>query len=246
MSDLNFPIVILIIALSVFFSVVAAGFFVVRKLLSGKYKNREELLENLARQINFKYISDFHRDIPDHLKSFHELSRNRSYEVLNLIEGNQNNCKWQVFQIQQTETRPGKHALISTTVSFSMVYSALADDLKLPRFALGSAGKVRETGSFKGLSKIELSGFSDFNRYFFLSGQDENAIKKLFTSEVIDYLTNLSDPILMEAEENRAVFYCPSMGGFSDGSEFMEIPAKLMFSSAILANFREAADNEGK
>ena len=241
MSDANFSVIILIIALSIFFSVIAAGFWVVKKLSSGKTEKKEGLFEDLARQINFSYIPDIDENLLDEFNGFHELSRDRSYEVLNLIEGMQDSRKWQVFELQQTETRPGKRTLISTTIGFSMIYSVEVNGLNLPRFVLGSAGKVREMGFFRGFSKSELSEFPDFNRFFFLSGEDENAIENLFSSELIEYLSKLSDPILMEADGNRVVFYRPSMGPFSDSSELMEIPARLMIFGGIISKLREAA-----
>lgn len=240
-SDSNIPIIILVIALSVFFSVVAAAFFVVKKLLSGKTEKKEALFEDLARQISFTHIPDIDGNLLDKFRGFHELSRNRSYEILNLIEGMQDNGKWRIFELKQTETRPGKRALISTTIGFTMVYSVEVNGLNLPRFVLGSAGKVRETACFQGLSKLELSKFPDFNRFFFLSGKDEIALKNLFTSELVEYLIKLPDPILMEADGNMAVFYRPSMGPFSDSSELMEIPARLMFFGGIISKFRETA-----
>lgn len=241
MPEVNFSTIILVIALSIFFSVVAAGFWVVKKLLSGKTEIKEGLFEDLARQINFTYIPDISGNLPDRFREFHELSRNRSYEILNFIEGMQDSLKWQVFELQQTETRPGDHALISTTMGFSMVYSAEMNNIKLPRFVLGSAGKVRELGYFKGFSKLDLPEFPDFNRFFFLSGEDEIALENLFTPELVEYLVQLAEPILMEADGNTVVFYRPSMGPFSNNSELMEIPAKLMFFGGILSKFREAA-----
>ncbi len=241
MSGDNFTIIILIIALSVFFSAVAAGIWVTKKLLSGKTEIKEGLFEDLARQINFTYIPDIDGNFIDRFKNFHELSRNRSYEILNLIEGMQDSLKWQVFELQQTETRPGDRALISTTIDFTMIYSVEANNLNLPRFVLGSAGKVRESGYFKGFSKLDLPEFADFNRFFFLSGEDELALENLFKPELVEYLIELPEPILMEADGNRVVFYRLSMGPFSNNSDMMEIPAKLMFFGGILLKFREAA-----
>ena len=61
-------------------------------------------------------------------------------------------------------------------------------DMDIPVFTLDKEGLLQLIYSLAGFKDISIENHPDFNRRFNLSGEDENAIRELFSDEMVLFL----------------------------------------------------------
>jgi len=98
----------------------------------------------------------------------------------NLLKDAENDCS--VFDLEWTEGAFIAKEVVKTT----MMHVKL--DMDIPVFTLDKEGLLQLIYSLAGFKAISIENHPDFNRRFNLSGENENAIRELFTDEMVLFL----------------------------------------------------------
>ena len=240
----NTILIIFLIGMGVFFAAVTAAIYTIFHLMKGKTENQKKIFQEMSQKLGFNYIDNPGEYFKNKYSNFSEFSGERNYNMMNLLEGVFNGTKWELFEVRQSETKPGERALVKTTIDFFMVFCCHLEGFTLPKFALGSASKMRERDFFRNLDTIEIQEVKDLKRFFILKGKDKPALQKLFSKDLIGYLKNLKNPLLMEGEGDRVIFFIPSPGPFAESDDFKDTPNKLSEFKEVVEKFRESSQKE--
>ena len=161
--------------------------FAIRKILpfaklspvEGNLTKRQLLLKNTAADFKWDYIPEKNKKTT-FLSNF-VFFRNREiryfYNQLKAIDK-----KDELMDVEFTEGAFIARELIKATVMHIRL------NRKVPIFTLDKEGLIKYIYSLAGFKDISIGNHTDFNRRFYLSGEKSQAIRELFTDELILFL----------------------------------------------------------
>ncbi len=143
------------------------------------FTKRQEDLKNTAKDYHWEYIPKKNTNTA-FLRSFVFFkTRSISYYYNNLLDRDKN-CS--VFDLEFTEGAFIAKEVVKTTV----MYVKLVHEI--PVFTLDKEGLLRFLYGLAGFKDIDIEHHPDFNRRFYLSGPDTEAIKSFFSDELVLFL----------------------------------------------------------
>lgn len=163
-------------------------------------RKRRRGLEEFARYQGFSYqkkaepLTDFGK-----IKIF---DKGRMPKVSNLITGSRSGVQFEIFDYQYTEGGGQNSATHRQTVAV-----AFSQQMDLPRFFLAPENFFHKIGKKFGMQDINFENFPIFSEYYLLKGDDEAAVRAVFTPGVLEYFQGNKVKQSLEGEGNRLVFY---------------------------------------
>lgn len=166
----------------------------------GYEKKRRQGFENFARYQGFMFQEKAEPIAGSgNIKLF---SKGRMPKVKNLITGNRSGVQFQIFDYQYTEGGGQNSATHRQTVGV-----ATLSGLELPHFYLAPENIFHKIGKKFGMQDINFDHFPAFSDYYLLKGDDEEAVRALFSPGVLEYLQGNKLKQILEGDGNRLVFY---------------------------------------
>src|SRR5262245_40812954 len=169
-------------------------------------KKRREALQALAGELGFEFFPQGDRDLQASLSSFHLLQQGHSKRLYNLMRGSANDLEVQIFDYTYV-TGGGKnsHTWHQTVICFELPQDCL------PHFSLRPESVWHKIGSWFGYQDINFESHPTFSNKYLLRGSDEDAIRTLFTDDVLEWFeetNNLSgegsgDQLLVYRQAHR-------------------------------------------
>lgn len=161
--------------------------FAIRKLLPFAkigslerfFTKRQSLLAAMATELHWSY-SPKKNATTKFLKDFVFFKTRQIPYVYNTLL--QKEKKYKVFDVEFTEGAFIAHEVVKTTVMYIQL------DKTIPVFTLDKEGLLEFIYGLAGFKDIQLQNHPDFNKRFFLSGENEAEIKPLFTDDLILFL----------------------------------------------------------
>ncbi|CAM4145669.1 SulP family inorganic anion transporter [Zobellia nedashkovskayae] len=161
--------------------------FAIRKVLPihklkqiGRYfTKRQGLLESTAKELKWTYNAKKNKKTK-FLSSFVFFRRRQIPYIYNTLSDKQG--KYNLFDVEFTEGAFIAYEVVKTTV----MHMQLEDEI--PVFTLDKEGLLDFKYSLAGFKDIDLDNHPDFNKRFYLSGENPENIKALFTDELILFL----------------------------------------------------------
>ncbi|MGP1991776.1 SulP family inorganic anion transporter [Zobellia laminariae] len=161
--------------------------FAIRKVLPinklkqiGRYfTKRQGLLESTAKELKWTYNAKKNKKTK-FLNSFVFFRRRQIPYIYNTLSDKQG--KYNLFDVEFTEGAFIAYEVVKTTV----MHMQLEEDI--PVFTLDKEGLLDFKYSLAGFKDIDLDNHPDFNKRFYLSGENSENIKALFTDELILFL----------------------------------------------------------
>ena len=161
--------------------------FAIRKILPlnklnpiGRYfTKRQDLLKATAKELKWSYNTKKNKNTR-FLRDFvffrtHEIPY--VYNTLSDTEG-----KYKLFDVEFTEGAFIAREVVKTTVMH------LSLENEIPIFTLDKEGLLEFIYSLAGFRDIDIDNHADFNKRFYLSGENPQEIKQLFTDDLILFL----------------------------------------------------------
>lgn len=185
----------------IIFFIGVAAFIVAAILLSWLYeRKRTQDLKALAASLKFTFSA---RDnaVLEMMYPFHLFSQGRSQKVTNIMRGNANDIEAIIMDYQYT-TGSGKnsHTWNQTVIAFRSPF------LNLPSFTLRPENVFHKIGEVFGYQDIDFASHSTFSRRYLLQGNDENAVRALFTDALLSRYDQ-SKGLSTEGDGDIFIFY---------------------------------------
>lgn len=164
-------------------------------------KQRTEDLKGLADELGLPFHPKGDQSLVSALSSLHLFSQGRARKTKNMIHGDTDEVELGIFDYQFT-TGSGKnsHTYRQTVVCFR------SSQLKLPHFEMRPQHFFHAIGKVFGYQDIDFDTHPVFSKNFVLRGSDEEAVRRLFTTDVLSYLEGKTG-ISVEAQGEFLVFY---------------------------------------
>ena len=180
-------------------AVVALAIFFICLLLYAlvSERRRREGLERASLEMGFTYTPKAAIELPD-MELF---EKGHSKKKKNLLTATRNDIKWSLFDYQFSSGRSAQHQ----TVVMAQV------DRELPKFSLSRRHFYHKFGKIAGFKEIIFDEYPEFSQEYYLKGEDETAIRQLFTSHVILTITNQPLENHVEAKGNFIIMYTPNI-----------------------------------
>ena len=146
---------------------------------------RSEALRLVANELGLSYSNDRFElsDLFNRFeRSFHLFSHGRSDKLRNLMQGESGEAKVAIFDYSYV-IRSGKS---SRTVAQTVIHFRLDQD-SLPAFSLRPEQIWHEVGGWFGYQDIDFGSHPVFSRNYLLRGEDETAVRRLFTEPILNF-----------------------------------------------------------
>ena len=171
---------------------------------------RRRHLSEFADELKLQFFPDLGRlkstkpqdpPLKTQLASFQLASVGRAQRVRNVIFGDAGGTEIAIFDYQYT-TGSGKN---SKTRRQSVMYMCNQGQ-QFPQFLVRPEGFLDKIGGMLGFKDINFDDHPQFSAAFVLNGQDEAAVRKLFTPDLMNFFMQHRD-MTIEAHGDKMVFY---------------------------------------
>ncbi len=188
-----FPLAIIVLVFGLF------GFFMYYSYRQEKQRTAD--LQRAADELGFEFLPTDDSSFLANLTGFPLFSQGRSKRLFNLMRGKTKNLNVSVFDYSYvTGSGKHRHTWRQTVVCFQI------DGAGLPTFSLGPENVWHKIGTWFGYQDINFASHPLFSKNYLLRGQAEEAIRNLFTEEVLAfYETN--PKLTTEGDQDRLLVY---------------------------------------
>jgi hypothetical protein len=164
-------------------------------------RKRAEAMERVAGELGLEYRAVGSDGLVEQLSGFELFSKGRGKKVVNMLQGGSGDRRLAIFDYQYT-TGGGKHTQTYRTT----VLSLRSDGSEWPSFILRRKQPGDAIASWFRGRGIEFAGRPTFSKRYLLRGEDEPAIRTVFTEPVVDYFEE-NPGLFVEAAGNEVLVY---------------------------------------
>ncbi|WP_291870892.1 SulP family inorganic anion transporter [Maribacter sp.] len=143
------------------------------------FTKRQKLLKSTAKEYHWKYVPKKNPKT-DFLSNFIFFRTREIPYIYNALKDKDN--KFKVVDVEFTEGAFIAREVVKTTIMHIQL------DKEIPIFTLDKEGLLDFIYGLAGFKDITINNHPDFNKRFYLSGENETTIKELFTNELILFL----------------------------------------------------------
>lgn len=167
-----------------------------------KEKKRREELKKVSALLGFSFTPRPEEDITASFINLKMFQKGHSRKAYNVLRGKWGSNHWMIFDYKYT-TGGGKSSSTHTqTIACSML-----GNVSLPAFNMGPESIFHRIGDKLGFHDIDFSSHHEFSKKYLLKGNNEEAVRKLFASWILDYFQNRDRIVSIEADGDRILFY---------------------------------------
>ena len=183
-------------------SVIGSGvslWFMEREGLAAQKRTHalQHTLRDFARELNLKFDPEGHAELHESLKRFHLATLGPYSTMKNLMYGQRDGTDIALFEYRY---QAGKSFRSQTVIWMQR------RGTRMTEFALRPESGWNQLASWFGHGDINFASHPHFSRDYLLRGDDESAIRELFTDEVLNFYESHSE-LITEGEGNKLLFY---------------------------------------
>jgi carbonic anhydrase len=154
---------------------------VVRYIMLRQQARRTQEMQSVAGQLGWQFAPAASFDSIPAVREFHLFSRGRHRHIRNLMSGRRGEHHVAVFDYQYTVGSANSRRTHRQTV-----VHVHTPGMRIPRFELRPEQVFHRVGSMLGYQDIDLKRHPEFSRNYLLRGPDEEAVRAVFKSDVVD------------------------------------------------------------
>jgi hypothetical protein len=164
-------------------------------------KKRTEAFKQAAEELGFDFLPKGDGRLMGELGRFHLFSQGHSRRLYNLLRGEASGLEVAIFDYSYT-VGAGKHQQTwnQTVVCFHL------PDADLPQFSLRPESIWHKIGQWFGYQDINFDSHPAFSKNYLLRGGDEEAIRELFTPDVLEFYEGQTG-LSTEGGGSRLLYY---------------------------------------
>ena len=168
------------------------------ELSSRAAKQHSDAMQVIARSLNLKFNPDGNEKLHQSLQRFHLATLGHYSSMTNLLYGQRDGTDIAIFEYEYPR---GKNNIIRQTVIWMQ-----RPGTRLTEFSLRPESVWNQLGGWSGHGDINFDSRPNFSRDYLLRGDDEEAIRELFTDDVLSFYERHPE-LTTEGEGNKLLFY---------------------------------------
>jgi len=174
---------------------------VILLIVRQREKARSAQLEVVSDELGLQFQSEGNPEIQDLHNHFRLFDQGHARKNRNVMSGQTENVGITIFEYRYT-TGGGKNQEThqQTLISFH------SPTLSLPKFELRPENLFHKIGQMFGYKDIDFDTHPLFSKRYLLRGQDEDAVRELFTSEVLEFFES-QKKVSVEAAGDRLIYF---------------------------------------
>lgn len=161
-------------------------------------KQHTDAMRNISRNLNLKFDPEGHQELHESLKRFHLATLGPYSTMSNLMYGQRDGIDIAIFEYEYPR---GRNNTIRQTVIWMQRRGT-----KMTEFSLRPEGVWNQLGGWSGHGDINFDSHPRFSRDYLLKGDDEAAIRELFTDDVLEFYERHAE-LITEGEGNKLLLY---------------------------------------
>jgi MFS superfamily sulfate permease-like transporter len=150
----------------------------VSNIIKSGLTKRQSHIEDFAQDYGLNYSSNKQKEV-QFLNKFHFFRTKSIHYIYNQLS-----TKNSIIKIFDIEFSEGEF-IAKETVRTTMLHMSLRE--KIPEFTLDREGFLEKVYAFAGFKDIPVHKHNDFNKRFYLLGEDTKAIKSYFNDDIIHF-----------------------------------------------------------
>ena len=166
-------------------------------------KKRRKEMGEAAESLGLEYSVDGHSQLLSQIADFSLFNSGRSRKNTKVITGETDEVRIAIFDYQYT-TGSGKNS----HTHHQSVIALQSPKLVMPRFRMRPEGMFDKLGSMVGAADIDFESHPNFSRMFVLRGDDEEAIRRFFSNELLNFFEGYSG-YSVEGRNGALILYRP-------------------------------------
>ena len=164
-------------------------------------KARSEKLKAVADQLGLQFHLDGDIAVRNAIGQLRLFNQGHGRKTRNMLSGRTEDVDVAIFGYRY-KTGSGKHQHThqQTVISFQSPH------LSLPEFELRPEHVFHKIGQAFGYKDIDIASHPEFSKRYVLRGQNEAAIREMFTPELLEFLESQKG-VSIEAPNNQLIYY---------------------------------------
>ncbi|MFH2138047.1 MAG: hypothetical protein ABII88_06015 [Candidatus Omnitrophota bacterium] len=164
-------------------------------------KKRAEEIKKSADLLNFTFASQ-QQELLNALSDFKLFGIGYSRKALNVLHGENENIEWTVFDYQYSLSSGRRSVTYTQTVAYTEIAG-----LSIPKFFIEAESFLHRLGDMIDQGDVNFEEFPVFSKKYILKADDEAAIRKFFTPEIIKFFESRNSAVTVEASGNKIIIY---------------------------------------
>jgi len=193
MEDQLFVLVLILAGAAVMVIVIAFAYLSERR--------RTEALAEIAGGLGFTFSPKDNEAFLSRFSGLYLFSHGRSKKIQNLMRGTFSGVDVAIFDYKYvTGSGKNSHTWRQSVICFEV------QDCTFPTFSLRPEKVWHKLGSAFGAQDIDFEDYPTFSSHYLLRGDDEGAIRRLFTPQVLEFYATVKGACA-EGSSHRLLFY---------------------------------------
>ncbi|NQU98942.1 hypothetical protein HQ533_05755 [Candidatus Woesearchaeota archaeon] len=167
-------------------------------------KKRRQAMSEEAVRIGFSFEPKGDDGFVEKLLVFKSFKKGHRHRAKNVLKGRRNSLSWSIFDYRYS-VGYGKHSR-----TYNQTVAMVNLGIMAPSFYLTKGSFLHKLGSTFGYRDIDFESNPEFSKKYYLSGQDEQAIRKLFSSNILNFFGSVEVKFTVEAEGDKLVVFRPN------------------------------------
>jgi hypothetical protein len=173
---------------------------IILHLWQGRKSQRRSAMRLAAGELGFALAAWDDGVVVSDLSSSYLSSRVRFRTIENVMRGISNDLEVKIFDFGYVRSEYDGQRSMQTVICFR------SPQLDLPAFCLRPKNVLHQIAKLFGFQDLVIAGRAQFSKTYLLRGQDQAAVRKLFTDDVVAYYER-STSLFTEGDGNQLLFY---------------------------------------
>jgi len=184
-------------------------------------KKRTKKLKNMTLGSGLHWIENPDEDFIEKNSGFKLFSMGHSRKIYNVSRGRYSNRRWHYFDYKYT-TGGGK-----SSNTFNMTVALVDLEQELPSFVLQDENIFHKIGEILGFKDIDFETHPSFSNNYRLKGDDEDAIRELFSTHILSHFESKEIKYTIEVCSDKMIVYLEKRIPVNDYRQFIEDAANI-------------------
>ncbi len=168
-------------------------------------KKRKKKMEQIALTLGLSYIDKAQDSFLSPLKTIKIFNEGHSRKAYNLMQWKKQDINCSIFDYRYTSGSGQNTATYSQSV-----FLAQTDKLNITKFSMTPESIFNKIGDKLTKNDIDFDRYTNFSKKYHLKGKDEDAVRKVFTDEILQFFEHRKERVSIEAEGDKIVIYTRS------------------------------------
>ncbi len=168
-------------------------------------KRRKENIKQTALSLGLSYMDKAPENFLSPLKTFNIFNDGYSKRPYNFMQWKKQDIDCSIFDYKYNSSTGPNGSIYSQTI-----FLVQTDKLNLTKFSMTPESIFNKIGNKLTKNDIDFDRYTNFSKKYHLKGKDEDAVRKVFTDEIMQFFEHKKERVSIEADGDKIIIYSRS------------------------------------